>query len=132
MTSKTSWHGFYRFVDAAKATLWLGSTLTVGLWAVLTYALDGRYAPASVQDDVAGNGQVAHQVRDELRTLQSDVRRIELWQLSEKLFLLRERVCSESSGAGNYYVRELRDLKERYRDLAGQEWIEPSCSDLRH
>lgn len=98
---------------------------------MLTYALDGRYAPASVQDVVADNGKVAKDVRNELQTLQSDVRRIELWQLSEKLFLLRERVCIEN-GAGNYYVRELRDLKERYRDLAGQEWIEPSCSDLRH
>lgn len=127
---ETGWHGFQRFVDAAKATLWLGTTLSLAMWGILTYALDGRYAPAQMQEVVADNANVAKQVRDELLTLQEDVRRIEAWQLSEKLFLLRERLCKHSGGSGNYLVRELRDMKESYRALTGADWIEPACRDL--
>lgn len=40
---KTSIHGFTDWMAFAKATLWLGSTITLGLWAMLTFAMDDRY-----------------------------------------------------------------------------------------
>lgn len=52
---KTTPHGFTDWVAFFKATAWLGGTITVGLWAMLTWAMDDRYVKhedlkAAVQD----------------------------------------------------------------------------------
>jgi len=40
---KTNLSGFTDWLSFAKATLSLGATLTLGLWAILTWAMDDRY-----------------------------------------------------------------------------------------
>lgn len=37
------WHGFQDWANFLKATISLGTMLTLGLWAILTYAFDDRY-----------------------------------------------------------------------------------------
>jgi hypothetical protein len=40
---KLSWHGFSSLVGFVRATFSLGLTITLGLWAMLTWAMDDRY-----------------------------------------------------------------------------------------
>lgn len=114
-------HGFSSWVDFIKATLSLGTMLTVGIFIILTYALDGRYAPATVQETVKSNQAVAAQV-------QKDVSDLKTLYLQEQIFSVREAQCQATDRS--WHARRLQDLVRQYVAVAGTQPQIPSCADL--
>lgn len=124
MPGQTGIHGFSTWLDFIKATISLGAMLTIGLYTILTFALDGRYAAASISDQVERNGKVATQVQQQVANLKTII-------LQEQIFEMRVRGCSAQGESRRFYARRLQDLMRQYREIAGDEAIVPSCSDVK-
>jgi len=119
------WHGFASWVDFIKATVSLGTMLTLGLWAILTYAMDGRYAPIELAAQVSTNNLLAKNVQASVEGLQKTI-------LQEQIFDLRVRSCQVGPGSErNFLEQRLAELITQYVDLFGSRPSVPSCSDLR-
>ncbi len=79
-TAKPSIHGFTDWMAFAKATLSLGGTLTIGLWAMLTWAMDDRYVKH--EDLTAAVTDIKSTIKDSARQVQceallDDIQRLE-------------------------------------------------------
>ena len=121
MPGQSGIHGFSSWVDFIKATLSLGTMLTAGLLAILTFALDGRYAPAEVQATVRMNQETANQV-------QRDVSDLKTLYLQEQIFSVREAQCAATDRS--WYARRLQDLVRQYNAVNGAQPQIPECRDL--
>lgn len=130
---KLGWHGFHSFVAFMRATLALGGTLTFGLWVILTWALDGRYASASIASEVQTNGSIAREVKEEVRALQGQIISLNAQLLRDRLLSLRVSQCdSESPGQRQFYAQEIAETTAKYISLTGNEPPPlPLCNDLR-
>ena len=78
--SKPAWHGFGDWIGFIRATVSLGGVIALGLWAMLTWAMDDRYVrhedlQAAVQDI---KGAVKDSVVDlKCQSLLEDMSRLE-------------------------------------------------------
>lgn len=118
---KSQWHGFHRWVDFVRATISLGGVLVIGLWAVLTWALDGRYLPAEERAQIQSNTQAVKALQENLTTL-SDV------LVGEAVFSKRMAYCQAEIPAHKQELdRQLSILIRRYTELTGQQPYLPSC-----
>lgn len=123
---RTRWHGFHTWVDFIRATVSLGVTLSVGIWVILTFALDTRYAPIDLVEKVEGNGQVAKEVKEQLNGVKAILMR-------DRLFDLQIRRCSATSvAAKQYYSRQMQEMSDEYQRLTGNlPPAMPTCTELR-
>lgn len=130
---KTGLHGFHRWVDFCKATLSLGLTISALLYAVLTYGLDGRYAPKTLQAQVAENGAVAKKVGLEVGEVRDVLEDVRASLIHDRAFNLKVKSCEASSAdARHFYARQIGELEQDYRKITGNQVLPlPTCADLR-
>ena len=86
-------HGFTSWIDFVKATVSLGGMLTAGLWVILTFTLDGRYASADLGKTVAAAGVVVSEVQGQVAAVQGSVDDLKEVILAEQIFDTKTRVC---------------------------------------
>lgn len=129
----SEWHGFSDWVAFVKATLSLGIMLIAGISAVLVWALEDEFAPASIVWDVQANKELAQQAVKEIGELQTSVTNIQLSISSDRLFNLKKASCSAvNPDAKTFYAQRLTEMKEEYRKLnGGAQWIEPTCGEIQ-
>lgn len=129
---KSGLHGFRTWIDFAKATLSLGGMLTLGLWGILTWGMDRRYAPMVLADQVAANGLSAQAVQVQVKDLQESVVTVQTSLIEGQIFELQVRACtSESSETRRFYAQRIIELSNQYFDLTGHRPSVPECSSLR-
>lgn len=115
------WHGFHRWVDFVRATISLGGVLVLGLWAVLTWALDERYLPAEEREQIRQNALSVKALQENLTTL-SDV------LVGEAVFGKRMAMCDAKDPMHRRELeRQLALLIRRYTELTGQQPYLPTC-----
>jgi hypothetical protein len=63
---------------------------------------------------------------------QSDTQHTDrLERLDQQLFWYRQQNCKvKNDDAKRLYYQKLKELEQRYRDLTGSEWAEPTCRDI--
>lgn len=118
---RTKWHGFHRWVDFLRATASLGGFIILGLWALLTWALDDRYAPASVASQVVANAAAAEEVKGAVTSLDGKVGELTAFLLRDRIFEARVKLCTEeSSRFRREYQRQIDELTTQYRETTGE------------
>lgn len=118
---KSQWHGFSRWVDFFRATISLGVVLVLGLWAMLTWALDDRYLPAEEREQIRQNSLAVKALQENLTTL-SDV------LVGEAVFSKRMAMCTAADPLHRQELdRQLSILIRRYVELTGQQPYVPNC-----
>ncbi len=122
----TNWTGFSSFINFAKATASLGIMLIGGVWAVLAYALDDRYAPAELVGQVSG-------LYAKVDTVQASVTEIRTNQLSDRLFDLKVKSCERTTtpASKQFYAHRQQALSAEYKVLTGNAPFLPSCDELQ-
>lgn len=127
----SSLHGFQSWLDFGKATLSLGTMLTLGIYAILTFALDGRYAPAALAATVAANGDTAEQVQAQVTQVQGSLVDLKEVILLDQIFAMKAKMCQTSGEARRFRAERLTQLEAQYQDLEGRRAIVPACEDLQ-
>jgi 4-amino-4-deoxy-L-arabinose transferase-like glycosyltransferase len=51
-------------------------------------------------------------------------------RLEQQLLWWRQQNCKSKGKAQEYAYQKMTDLKDRYRELTGTEWIIPACADI--
>ena len=121
---KSGLHGFRTWFDFVKATISLGITISALLWAVLTYALDGRYAPAEISVAVAQNAKTASDVKRTVDEIQASL-------LQSQIFETKIKACQASSPeAKQFFAQRIQELNNQYMSVTGDRTTLPDCNDL--
>jgi len=120
-------HGFKRHVDFLKATLSLGVMITLGLWAILTYALDGRYWTV---EDASAHLEAFGELRGQVGELTGTVAQIRKQQLVEAIMAAQVLACKTTGQTHIRYTHDVHNLSLEYKTLTGEDPFVPDCSDL--
>lgn len=128
----TGWHGFSSFIAFAKATFWLGGVIATILWAMLTWALDGRYASSAIKESVEQNAEVAKAVTKQLGEVQDQLTELRAQGIQDQIFETRIRQCNATSAESRQFLTErIADLSDQYIDVEEKRPFVPSCDDLQ-
>lgn len=119
--SRVFFRWFRRFLEALVT---LGVPIFLAMWWALTTALDDRYAPLSLAEQVQTNGTVATAVQGQLKVL-SDV------VIGEAAFAKKIQYCSAAANGDavlrNELDRQLGVLITQYKALVGRDPYLPEC-----
>lgn len=91
---KTTVTGFHAWIDFLKATVWLGGTISLGLWAMLTWAMDDRYVKH--EDLQAAVADIKSTVKTSARQVQCEALLDDIQRL-EQIIAFRARTGEDSS-----------------------------------
>lgn len=126
------WHGFLRLVDYMKAALAIGIPIAGMMWALLTWALDERYAPAAIQRTVAQNGDITARVSDQVRGVEEQLRILRAENVQDHIFEAKLRACSANSAdSRRFFSARIAVLSDEYFKLRGANPFVPACEDVR-
>lgn len=130
--ARSGWHGFRNLVDFVKATASLGGMLTLGLWAILTLALDGRYAPSAIAAQVADAQQVAAEVKEQVETVQNSVVTLQTSLIEQQIFDVRIRGCEATTPEQRrFFAQRQIDLENQFFSLNGRRPSVPACDSVQ-
>lgn len=116
---------FFRWlIGLLKDLVTIGGPIFLAMWWALTAALDDRYAPKTLSDQVATNGVTATAVQGQLKIL-SDV------VIGEAAFAKKLQYCAADANGDdalrNELNRQLGVLIKQYKDLVGRDPYLPEC-----
>ncbi len=132
MADSTAWHGFQRLLDYLKASIAVGAPIAAALWAMLTYALDDRYAPFEIQSNVRQNGIVASEVAQKIQQVNVQLAEIRIQSIRDSIFETKLRACNASSSeARQFFSQRIAGLNQEYTKVTGSAPFIPTCEDLQ-
>lgn len=132
MPESSTIHGFSGWVSFLKATIWLGTSVAALVYVALTFALDDRYAPASLIEQVASNGVANEALKASVAKVGEQVESVKITLLQDQLFSVRMQSCNAETGDSRaFFLHRLQELAAQYRAMTGAPAEMPDCTDLR-
>lgn len=113
----SKWHGFHRFADFVKASAALTLMICGGIYALLTWAFDDRYAAKQTEVSVRENEAALRQVNSKLTTITNKIDDSQNERARERIWELGIDFCEAGSQeARNLYQREIDDVRDSYAE----------------
>jgi len=104
-TPKLQWHGFESLVGFLRATISLGAVIAMGLWAMLTWAMDDRYVK---------HADLQSAVRDIKSTIKDSARQVQCEALLDDIQRLEQTIAFKArTGEDSSLERIILDSDKR-------------------